>query len=82
MAGSALTDIQKIMKKLSSLAENMKMIPYVVILLIRDNDVVPDTVRKGYQTSARCLWGGGEIRVAYNDVPSFYLMDWNDKMVE
>ena len=45
VAGSALTDLQKIMDKLSSLAEDMKMIPYVVILLIRENDVVPDTVR-------------------------------------
>ena len=25
---------------------------------------------------------GGEIRVAYNNAPGLYLMDWNDKMVE
>ena len=33
------------MDKIDSLADDMKMIPYVVILLIRDNDVVLDTVR-------------------------------------
>ena len=45
VAGSALMDLQKIMDKLASLADDMQMIPYVVILLIRDNEVVPDTVR-------------------------------------
>ena len=45
VAGSALKDLEMVMKKISSMAEDMKMIPYVVILLIRDNDKVPDTAR-------------------------------------
>ena len=45
VAGSALKDLPKIMDKIHSLAEDMKMIPYVVILLIRDNDIVPDNAR-------------------------------------
>ena len=45
VAGSALKDLKKIMEKLNSLAENMKMIPYAVILLIRETDIVPDTAR-------------------------------------
>jgi hypothetical protein len=38
-------DLQKIMDKIDSLADDTKMIPYVVILLIRDNDMVSDPVR-------------------------------------
>ena len=45
VAGSALKDLQKILKKIDSLSKDMKMIPYVVILLVRDNEMVPDTVR-------------------------------------
>ena len=45
VAGSALKDLQKIMDKIDSQAVDMKMIPYVVILLVKDNDRVPDTVR-------------------------------------
>ena len=45
MAGSALKDLQQIMNKIYSLAVDMQMSPYVVILLIRDNEMVPDTVR-------------------------------------
>jgi hypothetical protein len=45
VAGSALKDFQRILDKIDSLADDMKMTPYVVILLIRDNDMVPDTVR-------------------------------------
>jgi hypothetical protein len=45
VAGSALKDLQKIMNSIDYLADDMKKIPYVVILLIRDNDMVPDTVR-------------------------------------
>ena len=45
VAGSALRELQNVMKSIDYLAKNMKMIPYVVILLIRDNDIVPDTDR-------------------------------------
>ena len=45
VAGSALKDLKKIMSKIDSLANDMNMIPYVVILLISDGDVVPDTLR-------------------------------------
>ena len=45
VAGSALKDLQNIMKKIDSLSKDMQMIPYIVILLVRDNDIVPDTVR-------------------------------------
>jgi hypothetical protein len=45
VAGPALKDLQNIMDKIDSLANDMQMIPYVVILLIRDNDVVPNTAR-------------------------------------
>ena len=55
VARSALGDLQKIMEKLDSLSEDirnlpmgtpsLKMMPYVVILFIRDDDMVPDTVR-------------------------------------
>ena len=45
VAGSALKDLQKIMNKIYSMADDLKMIPYVVILLIRDNEMVPDIVR-------------------------------------
>ena len=45
VAGSALKDLKKIMEKLNSLAEDMKMIPYAVILFIRETDIVPDTAR-------------------------------------
>ena len=45
VAGSALMDLQGVMDKIDSLAKDMKMTPYVVILIIRDNDIVPETVR-------------------------------------
>ena len=45
VAGSALKDLQRIMDKIDSLAKDMKMTPYVVILIVRDNDIVPETVR-------------------------------------
>ena len=45
VAGSALKDLQKILSKIDSMVDGMKMTPYVVILLIRDNEMVPDTVR-------------------------------------
>ena len=45
VAGSALKDLKKIMLKIDSLADDMQKIPYVVFLLIRDNDIVPDTHR-------------------------------------
>ena len=45
VAGSALKDLKKIMDKIVSLANDMWMLPYVVILLIRENDIVPDTLR-------------------------------------
>ena len=45
VAGSALKDLPQIMNKIHSLAEDMMMIPYVVILLIRENDIVPNTAR-------------------------------------
>ena len=45
VAGSALMDLQGVMNKIDFLAKDMKMIPYIVILLIRDSDMVPDTVR-------------------------------------
>ena len=44
VAGSALMDLQGVMDKIDSLSKDMKMIPYVVILIIRDNELV-DTVR-------------------------------------
>ena len=44
VAGSSLRELQNVMKSIDYLAEDMKMIPYLVILLIRDNDIVPDTV--------------------------------------
>ena len=45
VAGSAIRDLQKIFTKIDSLPKDMKMIPYLVILLVRDNEVVPDTRR-------------------------------------
>ena len=45
VAGSALKDLQKIMDKIDYLADGMMMIPYVVILLIRESDIVPGTAR-------------------------------------
>ena len=45
VAGSALMDLQGVMDKIDSLSKDMKMIPYVVILIIRDNDIIPDKVR-------------------------------------
>ena len=45
VAGSALRELQNVMKSIDHLAKDMKMIPYVVILLLRDNDIVPDTDR-------------------------------------
>jgi hypothetical protein len=45
VAGSALTDLQGVMDRIDSLAKDMKMIPYVVILIIRNTDIIPDTVR-------------------------------------
>ena len=45
VAGSALKDLQKVMNKLGSMAEDMKKIPYVVILIVRENEMVPGTVR-------------------------------------
>ena len=45
VAGSSLRELQNVMHSIGYLAEDMKVIPYLVILLIRDNDEVPDTVR-------------------------------------
>ena len=45
VAGSALMDMQGVMDKKDLMGKAMKMIPHVVILLVRDNDIVPDTVR-------------------------------------
>ena len=45
VAGSAIKDLEKVMRKIDSLAHDMKMTPYVVFLLVRDNDIVPDTRR-------------------------------------
>ena len=45
VAGSALMDMQGVMDKIDLMGKAMKMMPYAVILLVRDNDIVPDTVR-------------------------------------
>ena len=45
VAGSAIKDLRIIMMKIDSLAYDMKMTPYAVFILVRDNDIVPDTVR-------------------------------------
>ena len=45
VAGSAIKDLRNIMMKIDSLAYDMKMTPYVVFLLVGDNDIVPDTAR-------------------------------------
>jgi hypothetical protein len=43
VAGSALKDLYYIQMCLYALSKHMKMFPYVVILLLRENDIVPDT---------------------------------------
>ena len=45
VAGSALKHLYNIQVSLIALATDMKMFPYVVILLLRENDIVPDTFR-------------------------------------
>ena len=45
VAGPDIKNLRKIMSKIDSLADDMKKIPYVVFVLIRDNDIVPDTAR-------------------------------------
>ena len=45
MSGSTIKEFKKEMAKIDSLAKDMQMIPHVVILILRDNDIVPDTAR-------------------------------------
>jgi hypothetical protein len=45
VAGSALHDLQAVMEKVDSLGHDLKMIPYVVVLLVQEKNIIMNISR-------------------------------------
>ena len=47
VAGSALNELESVMKKVDSLGQDMMMVPYAIILLSPEKNIVLNTTRHG-----------------------------------